>query len=53
MNRDRFQLRMNGHPSGELQQAWNRTGEAGFAFERLVRLKPREEARDFEGRTPL
>lgn len=53
MNRDRFQLRMNGHPSRELQQAWNRTGEAGFAFELLDRLKPREDAPDFDYKAEL
>lgn len=52
INRDRFQLRMNGHSARELQAAWNAAGEAAFAFEVLARLKPRDEA-DFDYRPEL
>lgn|SRR5690606_2972782 len=53
MNRDRFQLKMNGHPSVELQAAWKQAGEAAFAFAVLDRLKPREDAPDFDYRPEL
>lgn len=53
MNRDRFQLKMNGHPSVELQAAWQQAGEAGFASAVLDRLKPREDAPDHDYRPEL
>ncbi len=53
MNRDRFQLRLNGHSAPELQAAWRQAGEAGFAFEVLDRLKPREDAPDHDYRPEL
>lgn len=43
MNRDRFGLKLRGHPSPELQAAWNAQGEAAFSFGILDRLKPRDE----------
>jgi hypothetical protein len=53
MNRDRFQLKHRGHQSPELQAAWAKAGEAGFAFEVLDRLKPREDAPDFDYKAEL
>ena len=43
LNRERFQLKMRGHPSPELQAAWDAAGEAMFSVEVLDRLKPRDE----------
>jgi len=43
MNRDRFGLKLRGHPSPELQAAWQQAGEAAFSFEVLDRVKPRDE----------
>ena len=43
MNRERFQLKMRGHPSPGLQAAWGKAGEAAFSFEVLTQLKPRDE----------
>jgi len=52
-NRDRFQLRMGGHPDRRLQQAWRAHGEAALRFEVLDTLKRRADATDAEHRADL
>ena len=42
LNRQRFQLELNGHPNKSLQQDWNETGAENFVFEILEELPPRE-----------
>lgn len=43
LNRHRFELRMGQHRNRELQRDWIAGGEAGFAFEVLDRVVPRDE----------
>ncbi len=52
-NRDRFQLRMGGHPDRPLQQAWHAHGEAALRFEVLDTLKRRNDATDADYRREL
>jgi hypothetical protein len=52
-NRDRFQLRMGGHPDRRLQQAWRAHGEAALRFEVLDTLKRRDDATDADYRGEL
>lgn len=52
-NRDRFQLRMGGHPDRRLQQVWRMHGEAALRFEVLDTLKRRADATDAEHRADL
>jgi len=52
-NRERFQLRLGGHPDRRLQQAWRTHGEAALRFEVLDTLKPRADATDAEHRADL
>jgi len=44
LNRDRFQLRMGGHPDRRLQQAWRAHGEDAFRFDVVDVLKRRDDA---------
>ncbi|MBN9408074.1 MAG: GIY-YIG nuclease family protein [Burkholderiales bacterium] len=53
INRDRFQLKMGGHPDRPLQAAWRTHGEAAFSFEVIDVLKRREEAPDADYRDEL
>lgn len=46
LNRARFELRMGKHADRVLQAEWNRSGEAGLAFEVLEIVKERESAGD-------
>lgn len=43
INRIRFQLNANSHPSKRLQADWNELGEGGFEFETLENVEPRED----------
>jgi hypothetical protein len=43
LNRHRAQLRLNAHRNAALQQDWNRLGEAGFAFEVIDTLTPKDD----------
>lgn len=43
LNREKFALQQGGHKSKALQADWNAFGEAGFAFEILDELSPRED----------
>lgn len=52
-NRDRFQLRMGGHPDRPLQQAWQVHGEAALCFEVIDTLKRRDDATDADYRSEL
>lgn len=52
-NRERFQLRLGGHPDRRLQQAWRTHGEAALCFEVLDTLKRRADATDAEHRAEL
>ena len=52
-NRDRFQLRLGGHPDRRLQQAWRTHGEAALHFEVLDTLKRRADATDADHRADL
>ena len=42
-NRQRFQLQAGSHQNKALQVDWNQFGEAGFAFEVLDELSPKED----------
>jgi len=53
LNRERFQLRMGGHPDRRVQQAWRAHGEAGLRIEVLDTLKPRAGATDADYRAEL
>lgn len=43
LNRERAQLKMNGHQNRALQKDWNELGETAFEFEILDTLAPPEE----------
>jgi hypothetical protein len=43
LNRHAFELRMRLHRNRDLQRDWDAAGEAGFAFEVLDLVVPREE----------
>mgnify|MGYP001205260714 CR=1 FL=1 len=43
LNRQRAQLRMNGHPDKTLQKEWNASGDDAFVFEVLDTLEPIDE----------
>jgi hypothetical protein len=47
LNRHLFELRMKMHRQRQLQRDWAEHGEAGFVFEVLDRVTPRDEA-DFD-----
>jgi hypothetical protein len=53
INRERFQLRLNGHRNKTLQREWNAHGEAAFSFETIDVLKPREDSTDAQQRDDL
>jgi lysylphosphatidylglycerol synthetase-like protein (DUF2156 family) len=44
LNRHRFELRQGGHRNRLLRQDWSQHGEAGFVFEVLDMLEPRDDA---------
>ena len=52
LNRHRAQLRMDGHPSRDLQRDWNVLGQDAFAFEILDTLEPQDEPQDEPGYDP-
>src|SRR5262245_42156024 len=41
-DREKFQLKLGGHPNKKLQADWNEFGSDNFAFEILDELKPTE-----------
>ena len=43
LNRQRAQLRMNGHPDKALQKEWAASGDDAFVFEVLDTLDPTDE----------
>lgn len=43
INRIRFQLNANSHPSKRLQAEWNEFGESAFEFETLEPVNPRDD----------
>jgi hypothetical protein len=43
LNRIRFQLESGLHPDKTLQEDWNELGPAGFSFEILDQLKPKDD----------
>jgi len=43
LNRQRFQLEHDSHPTRELQQDWNESGPSAFSFEILDQLEPSSE----------
>lgn len=43
INRIRFQLQANSHPSKSLQAEWNEFGESAFEFETLEPVEPRDD----------
>ena len=43
INSHKFQLKNGSHPNAEMQKEYNETGEIGFSFEILDRLKPNED----------
>jgi hypothetical protein len=43
INRTRFQLNSNSHPSRSLQKEWSEHGDENFAFEILEEVEPREQ----------
>lgn len=43
LNRHRFELRLGQHRLAALREDWRRHGEAGFAFEVLDRVRPRDD----------
>jgi group I intron endonuclease len=42
-NKHKFMLDINNHDNKELQDDWNKYGEAGFRFEVLEQIKPEED----------
>lgn len=44
LNRERFQLRMRGHPNTALQRDWDEHGPEAFVFEVLDTLSRKDEA---------
>lgn len=42
-NKHKFMLDIDGHTEKELQEDWNKYGEAGFRFEILEQIKPEED----------
>jgi hypothetical protein len=53
INRDRFQLKMGGHPDRRLQAAWRTHGDGAFAFDIVDVLKRREDDPHADYREPL
>lgn len=53
INRDRFQLRLKGHPDKRLQQAWNGHGESAFSFDIIDLLKRKPDSTEAQQREDL
>jgi hypothetical protein len=53
INRERFQLRLNGHRNKALQREWNAHGEAAFSFETIDVLKRRADSTEAQQRDDL
>ena len=50
LNRHRFALNLGNHASKALQTDWNQFGEAGFEFETIEPVEPRDDANyDYAG----
>ena len=43
INSHKFQLKNGSHPNVEMQKEYNEIGEAGFSFQILDQLKPKED----------